>query len=588
MTSDLDITDSVLAELRSAADIVAVINDHTTLKKAGRSWKGLCPFHNERTPSFTVDRDKGLYHCFGCGAGGDVIRFVREIDRLDFPEAVEALASRFGVTIPRRQRRGPQEDRRDRILEAVAAAHRFYAERLARAGSAAAKYLTERGVPPELWKSLGLGHAPDAWDALGKAIGGAYPETLLVEAGLLQARAEGRGAYDRFRDRLLFVIKDDRGRPVGFGGRTLSPQGEPKYLNSPETPVFSKKRVLYGLVEAREAIRRRERVVLVEGYFDHLALIRAGIAETVASMGTALTPEQAEKLRRLCPNAVVCYDGDPAGRNATRAALRLLLAEGFRARVARLPEDEDPDDVLASEGPESLARRIDEAPDWLTWLLEDVRPGDLALSAAEKRERIATIQEVLGAIPDRVLRYEEYRKLSRAVSVPLEVLWETEKGNPSPGFTRSISVGTTGNAAVLSTPPPTVEARLLRAVIADNDAKARVFSDLKDEFLTDPTVKSIFSALRRAGAVDFHRQIAELTEEERTFLSGIALDESPGPTEKDVDQLIKSLEISHLRAAATTLRHAIKKAEDEGKDVTELVRQVDGCEKRIVLLKRKG
>src|SRR5215831_17099477 len=223
--SDLDITDAVLAELRSAADIVEVIGDHTRLKKAGRSWKGLCPFHNERTPSFTVDRDKGLYHCFGCGAGGDVIRFVREIDRLDFPEAVEALAGRFGVTIPRRERRGPREDRRDRILEAVAAAQRFYAERLARSDSAAAKYLEERGVPPELWRKLGLGHAPDTWDSLRKALGGAYP------------------------DRLLFVIKDDRGRPVGFGGRTLSPEGEPKYLNSPESPVFSKKRVLYGLFE---------------------------------------------------------------------------------------------------------------------------------------------------------------------------------------------------------------------------------------------------------------------------------------------------------------------------------------------------
>ena len=294
--SDLDITDTVLAELRSAADIVQVIGDHTALKKAGRSWKGLCPFHNERTPSFTVDRDKGLYHCFGCGAGGDVIRFVREMDRLDFPEAVEALASRFGVTIPRRVRRGPREDRRDQLYAALSAAQRFYAERLSRPDNAAAKYLVERGVPQDMWLALGLGHAPDAWDSISKALGGAFPEDLLIEAGLLQARAETKGAYDRFRDRLLFVVKDERGRPVGFGGRALAPGGEPKYLNSPESPVFSKKRLLYGLFEAREAIRKTDRVVLVEGYFDHLALVRAGVGETVASMGTALTPEQAEKL----------------------------------------------------------------------------------------------------------------------------------------------------------------------------------------------------------------------------------------------------------------------------------------------------
>ena len=591
--ADLDITDAVLAELRSAADIVAVINDHTTLKKAGRSWKGLCPFHNERTPSFTVDRDKGLYHCFGCGAGGDVIRFVREIDRLDFPEAVEALAGRFGVAIPRRERRGPREDRRDRILEAIASAQRFYAERLARPGSAAAKYLEGRGVPPELWKKLGLGHAPDAWDALRSALGGAYPEDLLVEAGLLQLRAEGKGAYDRFRDRLLFVIKDDRGRPVGFGGRTLSPEGEPKYLNSPESPVFSKKRILYGLFEARETIRRKDRVVLVEGYFDHLALVRAGVSETVASMGTALTPEQAEKLRRLCPNAVVCYDGDAAGRNATRGALQLLLGQGFGARVARLPEGEDPDDVLGREGAESLAARIDEAPDYLSWLLEDRKPEDPALSSAEKRERIGSIQEILGAIPDRVLRYEEYRRLARSVAIPLEVLWEGEKANLSPGITRSIGVGTPGNSAALSAlEAPALEKRLVRLLVAGGDHKSLVMSTLKDDFLTDPRIKRVVAALREAETgsepVDFQRQIAHLTDDERTFLSGIALDESLEPTEKGVDQLLKALEINHLESESSGLQQAISRAESEGSDIQDLVTRKESVRRRIAALKRKG
>jgi DNA primase len=191
--SDLDINDSVLAELRSASDIVEVIGEHTRLKKAGRSWKGLCPFHNERTPSFTVDRDKGLYHCFGCGAGGDVIHFVRQMDRLEFPEAVEALAGRFGVTIPRRAR-GPRDDRREKLLEAVSAAHRFYRAELAKTGSRAAAYLDERGVPADLRSRLELGHAPDSWDTLSRALSPAYPEPLLVEAGLLQPGQEGKRA----------------------------------------------------------------------------------------------------------------------------------------------------------------------------------------------------------------------------------------------------------------------------------------------------------------------------------------------------------------------------------------------------------
>ncbi len=597
MASDLDITDSVLAELRSAADIVEVIGDHTRLKKAGRSWKGLCPFHNERTPSFTVDRDKGLYHCFGCGAGGDVIHFVRQIDRLEFPEAVEALASRFGVTIPRRERRGPREERRDRLFAAMAAAQRFYSERLGRAGNAAAKYLESRGVPPEMWTALSLGHAPDAWETLAKGLGGAFPEDLLVEAGLLQPRAEGKGAYDRFRDRLLFVVRDERGRPVGFGGRALSPQGEPKYLNSPESPIFSKKRLLYGVFGAREAIRRRDRVVLVEGYFDHLALLRAGVEETVASMGTALTPEQAEKLRRLTPRAIVCYDGDPAGRNATRSALQLLLAQGFEVAVVRLPAGEDPDDVLSREGPARLASAVDEAPDYLTWLLEDVRPAEQGLSSTEKRERVGRILEILGAIPDRILRYEEYRKVAREVGVPLDILWSGEKANLRPENTRSISVGTAGNEQALSAVAlPKLEHRLLQVLVAGGELNSLILSTLNDELLTDPRARRVVSALRRgSGAsepVDFQRQIADLTEEERTFLSGIALEDSPEPTEKDVDGLLKALEIRHLKGESAALQTAITQAEaggSSGSELDELMRARQEKERQIAKLKsRKG
>jgi DNA primase len=442
-------------------------------------------------------------------------------------------------------------------------------------------------------RSLGLGHAPDAWDSLSKALGPVYPEDLLIEAGLLQARSEGKGAYDRFRDRLLFVVKDDRGRPVGFGGRALSPAGEPKYLNSPESPIFSKKRLLYGLFEARDAIRRRDRVVLVEGYFDHLALVRAGIAETVASMGTALTPEQTEKLRRLAPRAIVCYDGDTAGRHATLGALQLLLAQGFDARVARLPEGEDPDDLLRREGAEVLARSIDEAPDFLTWAIEDVRPAEEGLSAAEKRERIARLQQILAAIPDRVLRYEEYRKLSRAVGVPLEVLWDGEKTNRRAESPRSSSVGTPGNKAVLSvSEAPAVERRLLRFLTAGGEHNSLIFSALQDDFLTDPRVRRVVAALRKAGegpeSVDFRGQIADLTDDERTFLSGIALEESPEPTEKGVDQLLKALETNYLKTESSALQQAIQRAEGEESGIDELLRKKEQVDRRIAQLNRKG
>jgi DNA primase len=591
MSNDLDITDSVLAELRSAADIVEVIGEHTRLKKAGRSWKGLCPFHNERTPSFTVDRDKGLYHCFGCGAGGDVIHFVRQMDRLEFPEAVEALAGRFGVVIPRRTR-GPRDDRREKLLEAAAAAQRFYAAELAKPASRAAAYLTERGVAPELTHRLGLGHAPDSWDSLSRALSAAYPESLLVESGLLQPGQDGKRAYDRFRDRLLFVIRDERGRPVGFGGRALSPANEPKYLNSPESPIFQKKRTLYGLSEARDAMRRRERVVLVEGYFDHLALVSAGIEETVASMGTALTPEQCEKLRRLVPRVVLCYDGDSAGRTATRSALALLLAHGMVARVALLPEGSDPHDVLTSEGTESLRTRIDQSVAYLDFLIADVKPGDPNIDSTERSGRVAQILDVIRSIPDRITRHGECMNLASQIGIPFEVLWQKVRPPemPSKKVEATPDLGTLGNPALLTqSEPQGWERMLLRVVLQDSEYKQFIFKTLDETFLQNSRAREVYVALRTkalaSGPVDFHRQIADLTEENGQLCRGLAASDDPLPTEKGVSDLISQLQIQHLSRKWTELQRQMELSKSQGSDQTELIVKTNEISQQIARLK---
>src|SRR5215831_6333068 len=590
--SDLDITDSVLAELRSATDIVEVIGEHTKLKKAGRSWKGLCPFHRERTPSFTVDRDKGLYHCFGCGVGGDVIHFVRQIDRLDFPEAVESLAERFGVAIPRRIR-GPRDDRREKLYEALASAHRFFQAELARAGNKAERYLIERGVAPDLARRLRLGYAPDSWDVLGRALS-AFGEPLLIEAGLLQARAERKGAYDRFRDRLIFVVKDERGRPVGFGGRALAPDATPKYLNSPEAPVFFKKRLLYGLSEGREAIRRRERAVLVEGYFDHLALVAAGIDETVASMGTALTPEQSEKLKRLAPRVIVCYDGDAAGRAATHGALKLLLAQGLEARVARMPEGKDPHDVLSSDGPARLAMLLEEAPDDLAWMIEDVGPAAPGISSAEKGDRVGRILEVLRQIPDAVVRHEECRRLASATGVPLDVLWErirpaAARKDPAP---RAPAAGTTGNSGALQQlEMPAAERRVVQLLLSQPELNSLILGTLKDFHLTHPLALRLLAAWKRGdGAsevVDFQRQIADLTEAERSLVSEIALEEQPPADRQAVEHLLMELERRHLERESAVIQREIDQAEAAGgAELAELIRRKEAISRRKLALPR--
>jgi DNA primase len=610
--SDLDINDSVLAELRAVTDIVEVIGEHTRLKKAGRSWKGRGAGHNERTPSFTVDRDKGLYHCFGCGAGGDVIHFLRQIDRLDFPEAVEALASRFGVAIPRRVSHGPRDEQREKLLAAVAAAQRFYAAELAKPGNRAAAYLEERGVPGSVAKDLGVGYAPAGWETLAKGLGGAWPEALLVEAGLLQSRSEGHGSYDRFRNRLVFTIRDERGRPVGFSGRALSPEDEPKYLNSPESPIFLKKRLLYALTDAREAIRRRDRTVLAEGCFDHLALYLSGIEETVASMGTALTPEQAAKLKKLAPRVVLCYDGDSAGRIAARAALSHLLAQGLEVAVARLPVDEDPDDVRRREGPEALAARIGEAPGYLPWLLEELNPGEARISAEEKKDRIRAILETLSAIPDRILRYEEYRRVSQDVGVPVEVLWSADPANRSgaaarhPGASGSLggspsttgtlpgAPGTLGNGSVLSGGEiPAAERRLLQLLLRGGEHISLIQGQLRTEHLTHPGVKGLIETFEKSGGesgtVDFHRYLAHLGGPgEISLVSRLALEESPEPTREEVLRLLRRLEKKYLEREQATVQEAIRRAEaaDHGEELSRLLERKQKIGKRIVELGR--
>lgn len=585
--TDLDINDSVLAQLRSAADIVEVVGEHTRLRKAGRSWKGLCPFHKERTPSFTVDRDKGLYHCFGCGAGGDVIHFVRQADRLDFPEAVEALAERFGVPIPRRASRGPRDERREKILEALRAAHQFYVGELARPGNRAAAYLEERAVPADLGHRLALGYAPDAWESLARALGPAFPESLLIEAGLLQPRAEGRGAYDRFRDRLLFPVRDERGRVVGFGGRVLAPDAEPKYLNSPESPVFAKKRILFGLSDAREAIRRRERVIVVEGYFDHLALLLAGVDETVASMGTALTPEQAEKLRRLGADVVLCYDGDTAGRGAVKAALPHLLAQGLTVSVASMPADEDPYDVLRREGAASLRSRIDSPARYLQWLFQEVDPSGPGIDSEEKKGRCRQILDVLKAIPDQILRYEEVRKLSAEVAIPVDVLWERPSAPPPEALT---GAGTRRNEAVLSSREiPALERRILQILAGSGGYNSLILGTLREGSFTHPGVRRVVAAIGKADpsaeAIDFQRQIAHLKEEsDIALLSRLALEEGPEPTESEVLRLLQRLEGLALDRESTALQGQIDRAQAAEKPQSE----IDELLTRKQELKRKS
>lgn len=404
------IPQSFINDLLTRVDIVDVVDARLTLKKAGRNYQALCPFHNEKTPSFSVSPEKQFYHCFGCGVSGTALTFLMEFDRMEFVEAVEALARLAGVEVPREQSSRPQPDH-SALHEVLNQAERFF-RRALRDAPQAVDYLKGRGLSGEVARDFGIGYAPDAWDGLKSALGN-VPESRLLEAGLLTRNDSGR-VYDRFRGRVMFPIRDTRGRVIGFGGRVLGADAGPKYLNSPETEVFHKGQELYGLYEARRALRRLDRLLVVEGYMDVVALAQAGLANAVATLGTSATPEHFRKLYRYTEEVVCCFDGDNAGRQAAWRALESalpVLADGRQLKFMFLPEGEDPDTLVRARGKAAFLDLAASAQPAIEYLFTRLSEG-LDLTSLDGQARLAALaQPHIEKVPDGVLRTLMQRRL---------------------------------------------------------------------------------------------------------------------------------------------------------------------------------
>ena len=354
-------------QIRARADIVEVISSYVNLKRAGRNHVGLCPFHAEKTPSFNVNADRQIYHCFGCEVGGDVFAFLMNMEGLSFPEAVRRLGERYGIEVEEETVTPEEEQRREereRLLRVTEVACDFYHRLLVEdpAGKPARSYLRQRGFDGEMARQFQLGWAPAAWEALATHLQekGFDPKWARDRLGLTRAGNEGRGDYDLFRRRLLFPIHDERGRPVAFGGRILEGDG-PKYINSPESPIYHKGRVLYGLYQAKDAMRHKGEAIVVEGYFDQLALYRAGFHNTVATCGTALTPDHVRLLKRFSDRVLLLFDQDAAGQKATFRAMEVLLPEGLQVSVVTLEPGEDPDSFLRNHDAQEMQQRLEAA-----------------------------------------------------------------------------------------------------------------------------------------------------------------------------------------------------------------------------------
>ncbi len=383
-------------DLKQQADIVVVIQDYVSLKKTGASYKGLCPFHGEKTPSFIVHRDKGFFHCFGCNVGGDVIKFIELHEKVGFADAVKMLAQRFGIPLPELEASDEQRTtaiEREALLKVHEAAAAFFRQQLAsNAGARVRRQIADRGISQATSDALGLGYAPNARDSLRTALfGQGFSQPLLLRAGLLVQRDDGT-AIDRFRHRLMIPICRDTGSVIAFGGRAIDGDQQPKYLNSPETPIYSKSRTLYGLNLSKAAMRQGGFAVLVEGYFDFAQVYQAGFQAVVASCGTALTPQQAQQLRRFTGKVVLSFDPDAAGQGAAAKSCEMLVAEGFEVNVAVLPAGDDPDTFVRKQGGAGYAERLRRSMPYLDFLL-DRTATRFDLKTAEGKARY--VQEML-------------------------------------------------------------------------------------------------------------------------------------------------------------------------------------------------
>ena len=392
------IGDDKLDDLRARADIVEVIGAQVRLRKAGRNYVGLCPFHQEKTPSFSVNRERGFFHCFGCGVGGTVFDFVMRVEALTFPEAVRSLARRYGVEIPERGEPGMPSSEREALITANQVAAEFYAHVLWNTpdGSIAREYLKSRAITVETAKTFMLGFAPARPSSLAAALnrrGLAKPGAVL---GLV--REDSDGARDLFRARLIFPIRDVQARVIGFGGRVLD-QRLPKYINSPESPLYSKARSIYGISEARQTIVASDRVIVVEGYIDAIMLAQAGFKEVVASLGTALTADQLRIVGRYTKNVLACFDGDDAGRHASMRALEVFLDAGLLARGVFIPSGYDPDTLVRERGAATFAQALEKAISLYDYLVETLAAG-AAGEPFRRAEAARTVAELLKKVRD--------------------------------------------------------------------------------------------------------------------------------------------------------------------------------------------
>jgi DNA primase len=562
------IPDEIIQQVRDHSDVVELVGRTVTLKRAGRNYKGLCPFHDEKTPSFNVNPDRQSYYCFGCHEGGDAFSFLMKVEGLSFGEAVRTLARECGIEVPA----AAGESRGDSLYEANELLAERYAVELARSGNPGAAYLAERGLDAAVIQRFGIGYAPEGWDFAVRALRERkIPAEIGERAGLLAQRASG-GHYDRLRGRVVFPIRDCRGRVIGFGGRAIAADQEPKYLNTPESPVFRKREALYGLPHALEPIRRADRAVVVEGYFDCVALQRAEISEAVATCGTALTADHARNLRRRTRNVVLLFDGDEAGQRAVERALEVLLPAGLRPRAALLPLGDDPDTFLAREGADALCALVDAAASAVDVLIDRAAAGETS-TPWDKADAVAAVAALLARIPSAVERHEYCSRLALAVGTEARhvqaAVRAAERGEDARD---AVPVAPRRNG-----PEERNLRQLARSLVEHPALGSRVPRDELAALVAACPLTELIDALVAAAAagraVDLEAVAAQLGDEARALLRSLAVDDEALDEEaarRTVDDTLQWLRNRQLKRQKRELTQQLR---DPGADADAVLRE---------------
>jgi DNA primase len=552
--------------VKQQADIVRVVGEYVRLKKTGKDFSGLCPFHQEKTPSFTVSPVKQIFYCFGCGKGGDVFNFVREMEKCEFPEALKIVAEKSGMALPSPRERSPEERRENQqralILEMHRAAQTFYTQQLGSSaeGRLARAYLEDRGLDSRAIEQFGIGYAPSGGDALLRFLRPKYKEErLLADSGLISRDQSGR-LFDRFRRRITFPIANESGKIVAFGCRALG-DDTPKYLNSPETPIYSKSNVLYHLDRAKEALRRHDFAILVEGYMDAIAVARAGVSNVVAGCGTSLAEPQIKLLARFTKRVIVNYDPDNAGQSATERSVALLLEHDFEVKVLALPpvgeKKADPDLFIREKGADEYLKLLKSAPPYVDYLIARARKMDIS-SGEGKLRAVNFLLPYLQKIPNKLLRSEWATRIAQQLRVDEPVL------------RAELSRAAKERRSELKTQPELlgrlakpVERRLIRMLVDAEDFKVELARRLHQERLYEGMeAEKIIAALiaanlapEPAGASEV---AATLDERDRRLFFEVLFEEEDTPTWEEAESCLSALQRRQVERAVAEVQRDIE------------------------------